>query len=104
MNKIKLANIKELINKEHIIKKVLGKTYLIEERNNQYIVYEYMCRHQGADLSLGTLKNGVVTCPRHGWQYKRETGECIKGDGIPLKQCQAEVSEGYIFLIIELGN
>ncbi|MBY0421928.1 MAG: ferric reductase-like transmembrane domain-containing protein [Parvularculaceae bacterium] len=33
-----------------------------------------VCRHQNGPLGEGCLKDGLVTCPWHGWQYDPETG------------------------------
>ncbi|MFN3960428.1 MAG: Rieske 2Fe-2S domain-containing protein [Parvularculaceae bacterium] len=32
------------------------------------------CRHQNGPLGEGCLKDGLVTCPWHGWQYRLEDG------------------------------
>jgi nitrite reductase (NADH) small subunit/3-phenylpropionate/trans-cinnamate dioxygenase ferredoxin subunit len=33
------------------------------------------CPHMGASLADGTLREGVVTCPWHGWRYDGASGE-----------------------------
>lgn len=33
-----------------------------------------MCAHQGGPLAGGTVADGCVTCPWHGWQYELATG------------------------------
>lgn len=35
---------------------------------------ENACRHQNGPLGEGCLKDGLVTCPWHGWQYRPEDG------------------------------
>ncbi len=32
------------------------------------------CRHQNGPLGEGCIKDGAVTCPWHGWQYRPEDG------------------------------
>lgn len=32
------------------------------------------CRHQGGPLGEGRVKDGCITCPWHGWQYRPEDG------------------------------
>ena len=34
-----------------------------------------ICAHQGGPLGKGTLSNGVVTCPWHGWQFQTSDGQ-----------------------------
>ncbi|TWU01836.1 Rieske (2Fe-2S) protein [Neorhodopirellula pilleata] len=33
-----------------------------------------MCAHQGGPLAQGSVRDGCVTCPWHGWQYDLATG------------------------------
>jgi len=100
VERIKIATVHELNEKKQIFKKFLGKNYLIRKINDNYVVFEYMCRHQGADLSSGKEENGIVTCPRHQWKYKIDSGENIEGDGRPLKQCPIEIIEDDIFVVL----
>jgi len=45
------------------------------------------CCHRSAQLSLGTVENGAIVCPYHGWQFDR-SGSCVyvpqlKDVGVP---------------------
>lgn len=104
MGRIKITTIFEVDKKKEIYKRFLGKNYLIRKTNDSYIVFEYMCRHQGADLTSGKEENGIVTCPRHQWKYKTDSGENIEGDGRPLKQCPIEIIGEDIYIIFGLCN
>lgn len=35
---------------------------------------ENACRHQNGPLGEGCIKDGVITCPWHGWQYRADNG------------------------------
>lgn len=35
---------------------------------------ENACRHQNGPLGEGCIKDGVITCPWHGWQYRPQDG------------------------------
>jgi nitrite reductase/ring-hydroxylating ferredoxin subunit len=35
------------------------------------------CRHEGGPLSSGVLRDGIVTCPWHGWAYNVRTGKAV---------------------------
>jgi len=104
VNRIKIATINELNAKKQVFKKFLGKNYLIRKTGDNYVVFEYMCRHQGADLNSGKEENGIVTCPRHQWKYKIESGENVEGDGRPLKQCPIEIIGENIFIVLGSGS
>ncbi len=104
MEKVKIATISEIAEKGQIYRRLLGKSYLLRKEGEEYIVFEYICRHQGADLTQGREENGILTCPRHGWKYRMDTGENIEGDGRPLKRCPFEIVDGNLYLILGSGN
>lgn len=49
--------------------------------------YEFQrwCPHAGEDLNYASVKDGKLVCPRHGWCWNVATGECLTGQGVPLK-------------------
>lgn len=104
VERIRIATIPEIKEKKQICKKFLGKNYLIRKSGGNYVAFEYTCRHQGADLISGKEKDGIVTCPRHQWKYKVDSGENIEGDGRPLKQCSIEIIGEDIFIILGSCN
>ena len=42
------------------------------------------CHHRGTALSGGLLRDGIVTCPAHLWQYDVRTGRRHDTEGEPL--------------------
>ena len=49
------------------------------------------CHHRGTALSGGLLRDGVVTCPAHFWQYDVRTGERHDTEGDALTSYPVEV-------------
>jgi len=50
-----------------------------------FVAIELACRHQNTDLSGCPERDGLLVCPRHGWRYRAETGECLDDPGRPLR-------------------
>lgn len=48
-------------------------------------VFQRWCPHAGEDLNYATISDGKLTCPRHEWSWDVTTGECLTGQGVPLK-------------------
>jgi nitrite reductase/ring-hydroxylating ferredoxin subunit len=66
---------------------ILGrKVGIIKRDDGSYYATEAACKHQGADLTAGTIENNIATCPRHKWQYDLETGQCLNHDSPPLRR------------------
>ncbi len=64
---------------EGTIKKVLLKDneILIANINGNFFAIDSVCTHFGGDLSLGTLKGNVLTCPRHQAKFDVTTGRML---------------------------
>ena len=46
------------------------------------VVFNDLCIHRGTALSLGSITDGRLTCPYHGWEYDR-TGACVHIPSLP---------------------
>ena len=52
---------------------VWGKDYVIWKTGpNQYTALEDICPHNGAAFSVGTIENGRVVCPYHGYEFDQK--------------------------------
>lgn len=59
------------------------------------------CPHQGGPLGEGSIENGMLRCPWHGWDYDPTTGKAPGGyeDGVPTYA--VEVREDGVYVGIE---
>jgi nitrite reductase (NADH) small subunit len=51
------------------------KEICIANVNGTYSAMDNICVHQGGPLGQGTVEQGKVVCPWHGWQYDPQTGK-----------------------------
>ena len=72
------------------------KVGVIKRADGSFYAIEVGCKHQGADLTNGTIKNGIATCPRHGWQYDLESGECLNEVSSNLRWHELKIEDGVI--------
>lgn len=87
MNFIKLATIEDFAEQRIKSFSVLGKKIgIVKQTDGQFYAIEVGCKHQGADITQGKIDGYVATCPRHGWQYDLETGECLNHDSPRLRK------------------
>jgi phenylpropionate dioxygenase-like ring-hydroxylating dioxygenase large terminal subunit len=76
-----------------------GKTAALQDR----------CAHRNVSLSLGTVQNGCLQCPYHGWEFDG-AGQCARipsacaGDTIPagakVPSYPVVVQDGYVWVWI----
>jgi ferredoxin-NADP reductase/nitrite reductase/ring-hydroxylating ferredoxin subunit len=62
------------------------------------------CPHEGAMLSEGEFKDGVVTCPWHGWTFNACTGCSIAPGGNDVRRYPTREEGGKIFVAIEAAD
>ena len=56
------------------------------------------CPHEGAPLADGTIENGVVTCPWHGWTFKACSGCSIEPAGNDVVKYETKVEDGQVLI------
>jgi len=55
-----------------------GREILLAHTGGQFYAAELFCPHLGADLSAGTLRGTVLTCPLHGSQFDLRDGRVVR--------------------------
>lgn len=97
MQFVKVGNVSDFKTKKIKSISMLGrKVGVIKRDDGSFYAIEVGCKHQGADLTNGTIKNGIATCPRHGWQYDLETGECLNQNSSKLRRHELKIEDGII--------
>jgi len=99
MNPIRLARVDDFGERNLRSFRILGRHVgVFREPDGSFRAMEMGCRHQNADLTRGNIKDDVVTCTWHGWQYDLRTGECLRGSGSRLRHYLCRVEDGYIWI------
>lgn len=62
-----------------------GQRLLLTRRGGVVSCFENACAHLGLTLDEGTVHDGVITCPHHGFQYDLATGECLTASTVALQ-------------------
>jgi nitrite reductase/ring-hydroxylating ferredoxin subunit len=75
-----------------------GKSLAVFNVGGTFRAIDNTCLHRGGPLGEGTLEGGVVTCPRHGWQYDLTNGECVFNPAAKVKTYPAKVEGGQVMV------
>jgi nitrite reductase (NADH) small subunit len=66
-----------------------GKQVTVEGRwvalfnvDGVYHAIDAICLHQGGPLADGSIRDCIVTCPWHGWQFDVTSGALIQDPGV----------------------
>ena len=72
-----------------------GKYYAVDNR----------CPHMGYPMSKGSVRDGVLICHWHHWEFDLNTGGCLLTSGDDLKAFPVEVrDDGYLYVGISPGE
>ena len=65
---------------------------VFEENGNIYVT-NFICPHSGGPIADGSIKDGVIECPWHGWQFDASTGISADkaGDGHDIEVYETKV-------------
>ncbi len=66
----------------------------------QVDVLEDRCPHEGHPLSMGLVRDGVLTCQWHNWKFDLGTGACTAG-GEAVRRYPAEVYADEVFVDLD---
>lgn len=73
------------------------KLVVFRSRDTVFAYYD-RCPHAFWPLSQGTLKNNVLECPGHGWEFDVETGRCLSAPVYCLRPVTVKINGDTVHL------
>ena len=71
-----------------------GRGLFVYRADKGWRVYDSRCPHQTTNIPHLALDNCKLTCPKHGWVFDTQTGDCIEKGTSPLKLWPSKVLKG----------
>jgi phenylpropionate dioxygenase-like ring-hydroxylating dioxygenase large terminal subunit len=62
---------------------ILDTSLVVYRVDGVNTVADAVCPHRGAALWMGTVRDGALECPYHGWQFAPGTGACTRVPSLP---------------------
>lgn len=59
-----------------------------------------LCPHAGGPIGKGTLRQRIVTCPWHGWQFDVATGQSCLSKSVQTKTFPVHVEQDEVFVTL----
>lgn len=66
-------------------RQIKERSVLLSRRGDNVSCFDNRCAHLGMPLETGEVREGVITCPYHGFEYLLETGECLTAPEVQLQ-------------------
>lgn len=78
-------------------------TLALIHNDGEYSALDNKCSHQGGPLGEGSIENGLLRCPWHGWDFCPKTGKASGGhdDGVPIYPVEEREDGIYIGVVDE---
>ena len=71
---------------------VSGQEVLFINIKGSIFAVENECPHQGSPLTAAVVKDGYISCPRHGYRFNLADGSCSDHPEFTLKTYPVEIS------------
>ena len=78
-----------------------AKSLVLTSQDGNVSALAGKCPHQGGPLAEGTLDDGVLRCPWHGWGFCSKTGESAEESHGGVATYDVEVRDGGIHVAVE---
>jgi len=98
VSKIRMGKLSDISPGSALEKRILARRIAIFNDNGKLYGIESDCKHMRASLVGGSVRDGILTCKWHGWQYDLSTGSCLNVKGVKLKQFEVTVDGDDVFL------
>ncbi|NVO00003.1 MAG: Rieske (2Fe-2S) protein [Geobacteraceae bacterium] len=79
------AKVREVPNFGKKVVRVNGQDVVLVNIKGEIFACENECPHQGAPLTSGIVKDGYLSCPRHGYRFELKSGKCLDNPDYTLK-------------------
>jgi nitrite reductase/ring-hydroxylating ferredoxin subunit len=100
MQRIRICKLTDVIQGRGVEKRIFARRFAVFRLGNVLYGTESECRHMRASLAKGEVRDGVVTCPWHGWKYDLNTGRCLTQEGFGRRRYRVEVEGDEVFIIL----
>jgi nitrite reductase (NADH) small subunit len=77
-----------------------SQTICVANVNGAYSAMDNVCLHRGGPLGEGTIENGKVVCPWHGWAYDPTTGATSHNPNAKVAVYPLKIENGDVLIEI----
>ncbi|QGJ69537.1 Non-heme iron oxygenase ferredoxin subunit [Planctomycetales bacterium 10988] len=88
---ITVAKVGSILEGQGTAVQVQGKYIGIFLHQGTYFAMDDQCPHQGAPLTPGMVRKGLVTCPWHGWRFALSDGCWIDNPNVKVPTYEVRV-------------
>lgn len=95
------AKVSEVPNFGKKVITVNGQEILLLNVKGEIFACENDCPHQGSPMQAGIVKDGHLSCPRHGFRFDLKSGICLDNPAYTLKIFPVQLQGDEIMLQLD---
>lgn len=76
--------------------KLGGENVLLSLNGGVVSCFQNACAHLNLPLHDGSIEDGILTCPHHGFQYDLQSGECLTAPEVQLQPHAVRVIDNMV--------
>jgi nitrite reductase/ring-hydroxylating ferredoxin subunit len=100
MGFVRVADLAELAPGGTVVA-VGARRVALFRQDREVLALDNVCPHEGGPIGLGALRDGVVACPLHGWQFDVRTGACLSVPGEALAAWPTRVEGTAVYVDLD---
>jgi nitrite reductase (NADH) small subunit len=77
-----------------------AKEVCVANVDGAFSAMENICLHRGGPLGQGTIENGKVICPWHGWAWDPQTGQAVHSASTKVAVYPLKIENGDVLVEI----
>ena len=93
-----VAKISEVPNFGKKVVSIAGREILLVNVKGTIYAVENECPHQGSPMNAAVVKEGYISCPRHGYRFSLTDGSCAEHPGFTMATFRVEMIGDDIFV------
>jgi nitrite reductase/ring-hydroxylating ferredoxin subunit len=75
-----------------------GRSILLARHDGQVFGVSNRCPHMGCSLVNGTLREFIIICPCHSWDFDIRNGQYSRNSAVELITYECKIQDGKIFV------
>jgi Fe-S cluster biogenesis protein NfuA/nitrite reductase/ring-hydroxylating ferredoxin subunit len=92
----RICSYEDLADNSVCSKEIDAHAVVLFRRGKAITCFQDACAHLGHSLRDGTVEDGVITCPHHGFRYELARGECLTMPDLHLQALAVRVIAGRV--------
>ena len=98
---VRALEAREILNGQSKAVEVEGLRVVVFNVDGEFAAVDSRCPHLGGPLEEGTLEDGIVRCPWHGWKFDPRTGRSPLNPEASLRCYPVRLDGGEIYVDVE---